>query len=319
MAGVPGLGARRIGFPGGLDMKRPPRYLAAAFLILSAGLVRADDTYPIKTKDLAPGDVFDVQKTETVNSTSKVVNAAGQSIRDDKQETVATSVYKETIIKCEPKKNPTVVERKYEKAVLKIDGKSKELGYQGKAVLIEKKDGKFRFTIDGKELSEDDARPLAQEFEREGDDKTELEKSVLPKAPVKIDESWKVDVTPFVKDAAKSGQMELDGDKAKGIGTLLKAYKKDDRQFGQVKLVLTFPIKSLGSGDKKLVADQGSVASTEMNLDGCIDGTSNTGVVKSTMKMEFKSSVPDGKGGKLAVTVTADTKSEEVRKELPKK
>jgi hypothetical protein len=303
-------------------MKGAPRYLAAAFLILSAGLARADDTYPIKTKDLAPGDVFEVQKTETVTAASKVVNAAGQSIRDDKQETVTTSVFKETIVKCEPKKNPTVVERKYEKAVVaNTNGKeSKELAYHGKTVRIERKqDGKFRFTIDGKELSEQDAKPLAQEFEREGDDKTELEKAVLPKAPVKIDESWKLDVTPFVKDAAKSGEMEVDADKAKGTGTLLKAYKKDDKQFGQVKLVLTFPIKSLGSGDRKMVADPGSVASTEMNLDGCIDGTSNTGVVKSSMKMDFKSSVPDGKGGKLAVTVSADTKSEEVRKELPKK
>jgi hypothetical protein len=301
-------------------MNRASRYLAAAFLVLTAGLVRADDSYPIKTKDLAPGDVFEVQKTETVIAGSKVTDAAGKAIRDDKQKTVATSVYKETIVKCEPKRNPTAIERKYEKAVLETDGKSKDLAYHGKTVLIEKKkDGKFHFTIDGKELSDEDAKPLAQEFEREGDDKEEMEKAVLPKGPVKVNESWKLDVAPFVKDAAKSGEIEVDADKAKATGTLLKAYKKDGKQFGQVKLVLSFPMKSLGSGERKLVADQGSVAGTEMNLDGCIDGTSNTGTVSSSMKMDFKSSLPDGKGGKLAVIVTADTKSEEVRKELPKK
>jgi hypothetical protein len=302
-------------------MKRTARYLAAAFVVLAAGSIRADDSYPIKTKDQAPGDVFEVQKTETVIVTSKEVNAAGQAIRDTKQKTVATSVYKETIVKCEPKQNPTVMERKYEKAVVETDGKSKELAYHGKTVLIEKKkDGKFRLTVDGKELSGQDAQLLGQELEREDQDKGELDKAFLPKGPVKVDENWKLDVSPVVKDAAKNAGMELDGDKAKGTGTLLKAYKKDDKQYGQVKLVLTLPIKTWGAGDNKMVADPGAVASTEMIVDGCIDGTSSTSAVKSSTKLDFKSSnVPDGKGGKSAVTVTVDTKSEEVRKELPKK
>jgi hypothetical protein len=301
-------------------MKRASRYLAAAFLVLAAGSIRADESYPIKTKDQAPGDVYEVQKTESVTSASKVLDAAGKAIRDDKQKTVATSVYKETIVKCEPKQNPTVMERKYEKATLETDGKSRELAYQGKTVHIEKKkDGKFRLTVDDKELTGDDAKLLTQELEREDQDKNELDKAVLPKGPVKVDQSWKLDVVPFAKDAAKNAGIELDTEKAKGTGTLLKAYKKDDKQYGQVKLTMTFPIKTWGTGDNKMVADQGAVASTEMMFDGCIDGTSNTSVVKSSTKLDFKSSVPDGKGGKLAVTVTADTKSEEVRKELPKK
>ncbi len=300
-------------------MKRSLRLVAVAALMLSAGWLRADDAYPIKYRDVAQGDVYQVQKSETTTVATKVVNPGGMALVDQTLKNVATATYTETILKCEAKKPPTKVERKYDKAQMTTNGQKADLPYSGKTVVIEKKDGKFHFTVDGKELAEADAATLAKEFERDGDDKNDLEKALLPKDPVKLNDSWKVDMGPVVKEIAKSGELELDADKAKGTGTLLKAYKKDDKQFGELKLVLTLPIKSLGKGDMKIVAAQGSVAVAEMNMDVCIDGTSNTAAIKGGMKLDAKGSIADPQGGKLSVTMSVQTKSEETRKELPKK
>ncbi len=295
-------------------MQRSFVFAAVAALLLSA-LLRADDAYPIKARDVAEGDVYQVQKTETATGTTKLAPPGGQAL-EEKHTSVTTTTYTETILKCEPKKNPTAVERKYDKATEETDGKTKELLYQGKTVRIEKKDGKFHFSIDGKELTDEDVPALAKEFDQATDGNV-LE-ALLPKDPVKVNDTWKVDLASFIKDAAH-GEMEMDADKAKGTGTLLKVSKKGDQQYGEIKLNLTLPLKSLGKGKKKITANPGSVTTVEMNMDICIDGTSGTGSVKGTNKVDLKGSVPDGKGGNLDLTLAVQAKTEEIRKQLPKK
>jgi hypothetical protein len=299
-------------------MQRSLILVAVAAVLFAAAWLRADDAYPIKARNVAEGDVCRIQKTETATVATKVVNPVGVALVDQTQKTTATAVYAETILKCEAKKAPTKVERKYEKAQLTVEGKTTDLAYSGKTVVIEKKDGKYSFTVDGKELSDADAQTLAKEFERDGGDKNDFEKAMLPRDPVKLNESWKVDMGPVVKYIGKGGEMELDADKAKGTGTLLKAYKKDDTQFGELKLVLTLPIKSLGKGNMKMVAEAGASATTELNMDGCIDGTANAGTFKGGMKLDAEGSVPDGQGGKLSVTISVHSKFEETRKDLTK-
>jgi hypothetical protein len=299
-------------------MKRALIPAAVAALFLSAGLLRAEDAVAIKFKDPAQGDVVRVEKTETTTATNKAVDAAGKVLGNTEQVVEESATYTETVVKCEKGKHPTRLERKYDKAVVKIDGKEMKLAYDGKTVVIEQKDGKYRFTVDGKELAADDARSLAKEFGNKGES-PDLEKLVLPKSPIKEKESWTIDMAPIVKDIAKEGEMELDADKATGTGTLLKAYKKDDKQFGRLKVELKLPLKQLGKGATKIVADQGSFVSMEANPDGCIDGTADVGTVKSTFKMELKGSQSDGQGGKVGVTISVLTKAEETRKEPPKK
>jgi hypothetical protein len=295
-------------------MKRSICLAATAVLFLSAGLLRADDTYPIKMRDIAQGDVYQIQKSETTTVKSKVVDATGKALQDMTQKTIETAVYKETILKCEAGKSPTMVERKYEKAQLTTDDKKTDLAYQGKTVVIEKKDGKFRFTVDGKELPESDAALLAKEFEHQTDEHNDVEKAILPKNPVKVNDSWKVDMEPFIKDAAKGGELELDPKRSKGTVTLVKAYKKDGKQYGEMKVALTLGIKTLGKGEQKLTADEGTVATLEFLLDGCIDGSVNNGTHKGTMEMNVKASVSG-----VQVNVVVQSKQDETRTELPKK
>jgi hypothetical protein len=299
-------------------MKRTLNFAAAAALLVAAGLAHGQDAINIKVKIPAEGEVGQVEKTETVDAATKVVDATGKAVVDEKHKTVSTSVYKETILKCEPKKNPTKMERVYEKATETTDGKTVTLPYQGKTVVIEKKDGTFHFTVDGKEMSADDAKPLAKEFAKEGESAEVLMKALLPKNPVKPGDSWNIDMGPIVKDIAKSGEIEIDADKSKGTATLLKAYKKDDKQFGEIKVTMALPIKALSAANTKLPADAGSAANADMKMDVCIDGTSTAGTVKGGMKLDLKSAVPDGKGGTLPLTVSVQVSSEETRSE-PKK
>jgi hypothetical protein len=295
-------------------MKRSFGFAAVAALFMSAGLFAADDAFPIKTRDIAQGDVYQIQKTETTTIKTKVSDAAGKELQNVTQKVVESATYKETILKCEPKKSPTLIERKYEKAQLTTDDKKTDLPYQGKTVVIEKKDGKFRFTVDGKELPEADAAVLAKEFAKQSDDQTEIEKAILPKNPVKLNDSWKVDMAPLVKDAAKGGDMELDAARCKGTGTLLKAYKKDNKQYGEMKVVLTLGIKSLGKGEEKITAKDGAVATMELHLDACIDGSVNNGISKMVMDMDVK-----GSAGGVQLSIVLQTKGEETRTELAKK
>ena len=231
-------------------MKRTVSFAVLTALLVLAGLANGQDAITLKVKIPAEGDVAQVEKTETVDAATKVVNATGKAVVDEKHKTVSTSVYKETILKCEPKKNPTKMERVYQKATEITDGNTVTLPFQGKTVVIEKKDGMYHFTVDGKEMSADDAKPLAKEFSKEGETNEVLMKALLPKNPVKPGDSWNMDMGPFVKDIAKSGEMEIEADKSKGTATLVKAYKKDDKQFGELKVTMDLPIKALSYLDK---------------------------------------------------------------------
>jgi hypothetical protein len=300
-------------------MKRGVGFIATAALFLSAGWLGAQETYRIKLPEAAQGDVAQIDKTETATVMTKVVDATGKALLEQKQVVTETTSYVETVKKCEPKKTPTLLERKYDKAVTSVDGKQKELPYQGKTVVIERKGDKCQFTVDGKELTGEDAQSLTKEFAGKDDDRTAMERALLPKDPVKLNDSWKLDMAPFVKDIAKSGEIEVNGDKAKGNATLLKVYKKDGKQFGEIKVELSLPLKSLGKGNMALTAQDGSVAKLEMNLDVCLDGTSHNATGKTSMTLDATGQTTTGDGTKLTVSVSIQSKGEETQKEVPKK
>ena len=72
---------------------------------------------------------------------------------------------------------PTSLRRHYDKAVAGAAGEVKSLGFEGKTVLIEEKDGQYSFKVKGgAELAGEDAAPLDKEFNQEKDDKAGLDK-----------------------------------------------------------------------------------------------------------------------------------------------
>ncbi len=290
---------------------------AVTAVFVSAGWVYADDACAIKRKDAAAGDAYRVQKTDSETVCTKVAEPGGKALLDTRQTTVIASSYRETVLQCDGA-TPTKIERVYDKAQLTSDGKTSDLPYQGKTVLIEKKERCYHFTIDGKELAYQEAQPLFKEFSVGCAEKADLERALLTTAPVQVKESWKLDLTQFLKDAAKSGEMGLIADRTQGTASLEKVYTKDGKQFAQVKVALTLPLKSLGKGVLKVATTDGSTATVELDLDGCVDGSCNTATIKSTTKVDAKShmSLPDGSKAPLTLSVVA--RSEEVRSDVSK-
>jgi hypothetical protein len=303
-------------------MRHSFRFVALAALFMSAGWLRAGNTYAIQRDDVGQGDVFQVRVTEAITISTKVCDSRGKALLDNKQATVQTCSFRETVLKCDGN-CPTRLERVYDHAQVTTDGKTRDLPYKGKTVLIEKKEGRYSFMMEGKELSSEEAELLVKEFVVGADGKADLERAVVPKNPVQINESWKMDLAPFVVDTAKGGQLDLDADKVAGTATLLDTYKKEGQQFARIKVGLTLPIKSLGKGVLSVQTQAGSAALVDMDLDGCIDGSSKTATIKRITKVEAKSSMslPDGSKVPMAVSVQYNVEEtrQDVTKELTKK
>ncbi len=303
--------------------------VAAVPLLATAAPVRVEDAYTIKVKRSGKGDVTTQDKEETETSHFKLEGPDGKVLKDDKKEQTTTMAYKETILEKAKGKKATKIRRAYTKAILKtIEGdKTTEttLPYQGKTVLIEKKDGKYHFTIeDGEELTGEDAEQLNKSFNKDGDDSDneEIEKALFPKKPIRVDESWKLDSAALLKAFEKDSKTPtLDKEKMNGTGKLLKAYKKDGKQFGVLDFRINLPLKGnfpLGK-DQTAALQAGSKMNIHIEVDTCIDGAVSDGVgdvaMESDINAVFKG--PDGKDYKMMIRSTHKEKSTE--KELTKK
>jgi hypothetical protein len=302
-----------------------PLAVALGFVLASAA-ARADETYAIKFKEPGKGDVTQVDSTDKSDSHNQLLDSAGKLLTDpngkaslDSAETVEkVAAYRETVLEKEPGKlQPTRLERHYDRAQVKTGGKTRDLPYQGKTVLIEKKDGKYHFRVkDGAELEGDDAAQLDEEFNKGSDE--EFLKAFLPGKAVAVNDSWKIDMGPLVTAYARANKLDIDADKAEGKGKLVKVYEKDGARFGVLEVHLELPLKGMGEGNKKLPLQAGSKWTMDVSADGCIDGSRLDGTRKSLSKIDATAAVPlpDGTKAKLAILSTGN--SQETSKEAKK-
>jgi hypothetical protein len=304
------------------------RWLAVGLgLVLASAGARAAETYTIKIKEAAKGDVVQVDATDKTDSQTRLVDAAGKLLLnpkgkpalDEAHKMEKVSVYRDTVLEKEPgKPRATRLERHYDKAQLTTDGEAHDLPYQGKTVLIEKKDGKYHFRIkDGEELKDDDAQQLNEEFNRGGAEEFDL-KGFLPGKPVAVDDVWKLDVAALVAGFARSSKMQLDADKAEGAGKLVKVYDKDGARFGVMELHLEIPMKEIGEGKGKLTLKAGSKWTMDITLDTCIDGSRLDGTRKSLSKIDASGTVSLQGGTEIKQTLTVSGDSQETSKEVKK-
>jgi hypothetical protein len=159
---------------------------------LLAGSVRAGDqqTYTIKLKKPGEGTVERVETTEATDTKIKVTDAKGNVVEDKDQKSGYRYVYTLTVLeKKAGAKKPTRLKRKYDKAREIAGGKTTTLPYEGKTVLIEKKEDKYTFRIEGgEELTGKDAKYLDSEFNKKGQSDDAMQRVMLPKKAVKLNE-----------------------------------------------------------------------------------------------------------------------------------
>jgi hypothetical protein len=284
-----------------------------------AGGARADaQTYTIKLKEAGPGDTVRVKSTEQGELKIRVVDNNNNELENKTEKKSDVFEYAETIVeKPAGGKAATKLKRAYQTAKRVEDGNQTTLPYQGKTLLIEKKDGKYRFQIEGgEEVAGKDAEELDEEFNK-ADFKNLGHELFLPKKAVAIDETWKMDAGPILKELEKGEKIELDAAKSVMTGKLIKAYKKGDRQFGVIEFKMEIAINSMTEENMK-ISVKGSKLVVRGTIDGCIDGSLETGVMKGNLEVDIR--------GEFAVnclrfrlSVQGQGTMSETREEVPNK
>jgi hypothetical protein len=287
-------------------------------LLLAPALAPASETHEIKFKQAAKGQVTKVDEQESTESTVVVVDPDGKKIADQKQKTGKVFVYQETTLeRPEGAKQAASLKREYEKARTKTGDKEETLSYEGKTILIEKKGDKYRFSIEGgKELAAEEAVDLDAEFNKAADvDMRRLQ----PDKAVEINESWKLDANPIIKDLMRGDEsITFDAAKSEATGKLLEVYEKDGRKYGKIVFHLSFPIKELNAKEKMKVQPDAKMTMT-INLDGCIDGSEDSGHMKMEMKMNGEATIPSPDGKEFKMTMAVRANAEKHGKEQSKK
>jgi hypothetical protein len=275
-----------------------------------------DKAYTIKIKRSAQGSTARVQDDEQTTQTVKVTDLNNNLLKEQVEKKAKDYVYVETTLERQGKQKATKLKRKYEKAVVTRDGKTTTLPYQGKTVLIEKKGGKYEFRVEGdEELTGAAAEELNKEFNKKGKLNDEmLEKLLLPGKAVKVGETWKVDAGQIEKALGEGAEMEFTPGKTKATGKLLKAYKKDGRQYGVIRLHLRLAPKSVTGDGIKVALQPNSYVTIEVTMDGCIDGSSTnyTATFGADGNMQALMPSPDNPMARLEVIISGKGRGKSV-------
>lgn len=312
-------------------MVRRQGFALVAFLILvgcarndKAGISPAEPAHPapctIKIKQRGQGDIFHVEETQTREEYFKAVDEGGKVLLDKKLKVTETSIFRETVLeKKKESKRVTRLQRQYEKAEgRKTDGDAERLPYHGKTVLIELKDGKYRFELEGgQELTGDGAFFLDKEFNKKQTDEFDGENWLLPKKTVDVNESWQLDMEMFTKTLDKSSQMPLDLAKAEGTGKLIRVYKEDNRLFGVFDYHIALPIKEGKLGDGEVLG--ACKITAHLIVDYCIDGSTFQGSTRKVVELKSSSVGPFEDAKQARVTMNGLQTWETKVKELPTK
>ena len=229
-------------------MKRCAALAILAGLFVGTGVGQAQPV-TIKLKERGEGEAALVRRNAATTTAVTVTDAMGQVLVDQKQRITEIDEYKETVHKRAAGKSATKLEREYTKVQNGKDDEFTNGPLQGKTVIIEKKGDKYVFTYkDGATVEDKAAAGLIKDFSKKTDKNSELERLVLPANAVKTGESWKIDMPKVAGELAKEGVMEVDADKSTGQGTLVKTYKKNGLQFGEMKFKMEMPIVTVGKG-----------------------------------------------------------------------
>jgi hypothetical protein len=261
--------------------------LVALFAISAAA--QDKDAVTIKIGHPKTGQRAKVTVEETT-TTKTIVNIQGMLQTQEEVKSKSLVYIDDIIDNPNNEKRAAKLKRTYEKAVVGTGKETKKLPIEGKTVLIEKMGDRYSFTFDGKGIEGESLKLLEDEFNKPK--KGDVRDAMFPKTPIKPGDTWKIPAEELAK--------------------LVKAYKKDGRQFGVVEVVIEAPITSLGEKVPLMVKEGKMVV--KFTGEGCIDGSSPTGT--TTGQMTFGVS---GTAMGVEVKVVLEGIEKRTQQELPRK
>jgi hypothetical protein len=275
----------------------------------------AQTTYALKLKEIGKGESVRVERTFSETNETQIESAKGTQKHVDKK--VQNFGFKETVLEKTAQDRPTALQRVYDRAEITVNDKAQKLSLQGQTVVIEKRDGKWRFQIPQSKDSAESARVLGEEFGR--DESVDLQRLFLPRRPVGIKDPWSLELAPLIKELSRS--LLVDADKAAGTGKLLEVRKeKEGRLFGKMQFQVELPLKEMvTAGGEKVPLQAGAKMTVDLTLDACIDGSLESGVLKSESNMSGTALLRGSDGARIKMLLDSKSQRQETRKEVATK
>jgi hypothetical protein len=288
-----------------------PSVIAALVLALTP-LAASAQEYAVKFKLPGLGDKSQVKATGNSEVNFKLLDDGGNAVVDARETKTKKLSFTDTGLERGKEGDELIrVKRHYDHAERRVKDVRETLPYQGKTVLIEKKDGTFQFRIeDDERLEGKDAEELHEEFNKGGVRKF-ITDHFLPRKLVKVNEAWTFDVAPLAKGMMADGKILVDDTKATGSGKLTKVYKKDGREFGVVELTMEFPVTQFVGDDGTKHATKDSKITVKIEADGCIAGTAEPLLLKVAFSADVRAENVNINGMNLNLVITLRATAEE--------
>jgi len=290
------------------------RLFAIATAVAIAGTaVAADETYTIKLYKPKVGD--SIKSTRRGSTEGKVEFSIMGQKGEQPIETSEVIEYTDEIVEM-PKegRRPTKQKRSYDK----IDRKggpagNKKSALAGSTVTIERDGEKFKYSIDGKDVTKEQQAELDADFvNKKNEEKQDL---LLPGKAVKVGDTWTIDGKKAIEAMGEQKQMEVDAVKSKFTCTLKKVESKDGKPFGTLEFQLELAVKKVALGPGQMVdADAGSTVTATQTVVTCIDGSLPGAQITGEGKIEISAALPMNGSMKISAKSKEKNVEEAVKK-----
>jgi hypothetical protein len=283
--------------------------LATAAIAVFSGAAAGQDPVEIRLARPAAGDRvrFVVESTQTAVQTTRIF---GQDNDVSTKKVFRATFVDEFAVPLDSAGTREKIVRTYEKYEATLDGQAQPAPPLNTAITIEKKDGKYTYTSDGKPLSDAVVAVLESEFDRKQGMRGD---NVAPAKAVRPGDVWKLNAAEVFKGYGGAGKVPLDLDKATMTAKLLRAERRGGRVVGQLELTVRFPIKDFVA-EKGYKLKPGAQLNYAETIEGALDGSTAPGKSVSAVssRIQFDSE-------QATVVYAVETRTTVTTEPLPRK
>jgi hypothetical protein len=257
---------------------RPAFALLVATIIAAPVVHAGDETYPIRFKDLGPGEVGSYVVRETSEVDVRVDGARGRNIVHTNVKSSENLTFWEQVHEKPAGEAPTRTTRGYGLARVNVDGEQTILPMEGKRVHIERRGARPTYTIEG----------VAPVVRRHRDVvEAELTDDVrvapyLPNRPVRVNELYGFNGKALAAQVAvMAPDVECDLNRIEAKAWLAAVYDHHGRRFGRIISDLRVPVTAITNDGRRIPLVNNELFFVQTTFDICIDGSAHLGTVRS--------------------------------------
>jgi hypothetical protein len=254
-----------------------------------------DMTFDIKLRSFPPAGASVVRSERNEQKGLRRILDGSKVVHEESIASMYEAEYNEVILDSgegQPKK----FKRTYRRAVEKIGDRIRLQSYQDRTVVFELVGDKYEAQAVGEPpLPADDLAGLARKISTQSQIA-----AFLPQGPVKISETWPINLGKFAQMIAGGGEVDIAA--STGEGKLVQVRERaDGRFFGAIKIDLKLAVKNMPG----MQFNPPATLEYKATLDTAIDGSTTMGTLVLTGKLSGKGFV-ENKGRRFAQEVTQE-------------